>query len=176
MKKEERGREYRDLSGLSKEELLSLIENAKRILHDQHLLQEPGLLPPQDTEGIPIEVFATDLSPSEAAVKWLKEQGLGYHDIGARLNRDERGVWGSYRRASKKMPAQFSIDTPQAIIPFSVLSNRKVAMLEAITYYLKESRNIKLIMIAQMLHKHPSTIWTVYNRAVKKLRGNDEKH
>lgn len=171
MKKEERGRDYADLSGLSREELLSLIENAKRILHDQHLLIEPGLLPSPDQEGIPVEVFATDLSPSEAAVKWLKEQGLGYHDIGVKLNRDERGIWGSYRRASGKMPAAFSIDKPQAIIPFSVLSNRKVAMLEAITFYLKESKRVKLIAIARMLHKHSSTIWTVYNRAKRKLGG-----
>lgn len=172
MKKEAKENDYRGLSRFTKEELLKLIAEAKSILQKLHHVPEHELVPKE--EGIPVEVFATELSPSEAAVKWLKEQGLGYHDIGVKLSRDERGIWGSYRRASAKMPAAFAISHPEVLIPFSVLANRTTSMLESIVFYLKESKGSKLIQIARMLNKHSSTIWTVYNRAKKKQRGKDE--
>lgn len=171
IKKEERGTAYRDLSLYSKEELLSFIVEIKKILAEKYHASETEIHEKTSEDGVPVEVFSTDLSPSEATVKWLKEQGLGYHEIGLKLHRDERGLWSGYRRASHKMSMPFVIEHSQTIIPFSVLGNRSTSMLESVVFYLKETKQVKLIAIAHMLHKHPSTIWTVYNRARTKQRG-----
>lgn len=53
---------------------------------------------------VDLKIFRdTKLSPSEAIVKFLKEQeGLTYRKIGLILDRDERNIWTIYNRAKRK--------------------------------------------------------------------------
>ena len=45
----------------------------------------------------------TKLSPSEAIIKFLKEdEGLSFREISKILDRDERNIWTLYNRARKK--------------------------------------------------------------------------
>jgi len=118
---------------------------------------------------IPIQIFAAELAPSEALVKYLKEEhDLNYHEISELINRNERGVWASYQRAKKKMPSKFDIKEP-IMIPISVFANKKFSILECLITHLKDVRGVKGAKIAKLLNKHPANIWTIYNRANKKL-------
>lgn len=118
---------------------------------------------------IPLQIFSIKLAPSEALVKYLKEEhDLNYHEISELINRNERGVWASYQRAVKKMPSRFEIKEP-IMIPVSIFQNKKLSILECLITYLKDVRGIKGVKIAKLLNKHPANIWTIYNRAKKKL-------
>jgi len=58
----------------------------------------------------------------------------------------------------------------EVLIPSSILSNRKISVLEAISVYLKDKKNLTYHEIALLLNRDDRTIWTCYNRAVKKLK------
>ena len=55
-------------------------------------------------EQIPIAIFDNDiLSALESIAKYLKEnRGLTFHQIAVLLKRDDRTIWSSYNKASKK--------------------------------------------------------------------------
>ena len=124
---------------------------------------------------VPVEVFGTELSPSEAIIKFLKEnKKLSYHEIAVELNRDERGIWGGYQRAKKKMSQAFSIE-PTTTIPISIFENRDLSILENVVMFLKDSLNWKLVQIARTLNKKSTTISTAYSRAKEKLGSKQPK-
>lgn len=103
-------------------------------------------------------------------IKYLKENlGLTYHEIAVELNRDERGIWGGYQRAARKMPRGFSIPDPEIEVPVSIFRDRRLSVLENLVMFLKESRKLKLVLIARLLRKKSTTVSTAYSRAKKKL-------
>ena len=53
-------------------------------------------------------------------------------------------------------------------IPVQVLQDRSISVLEAISYYLKETKNLTYHQIALLLNRNDRTIWTCYQRAKKK--------
>ena len=53
-------------------------------------------------------------------------------------------------------------------IPTSIFLDRTISVLEAITKYLKEEKNLTYHQIAILLNRDDRTIWTCYNRAKKK--------
>ena len=53
-------------------------------------------------------------------------------------------------------------------IPSSILANRSLSVLEAISKYLKEEKGLTYHEIAVLLNRDDRTIWTCYNRAKKK--------
>ncbi len=55
-------------------------------------------------------------------------------------------------------------------IPLTVLQNRDLAILESIVEYLRDFRGLRYSEIARLLNRDSRTIWTVYNRAKKKLK------
>ena len=123
---------------------------------------------------VPVLIFAGKLSPSEALAKYLKENcGIGFVDIAKIIQRDQRAIWANYRRAVKKMPWPFDIKE-SAEVPVSVFTAEK-SILESLVSYLKEEKKLRNKKIAQLLNKSPANIWTVYNRAKKKSRENENQ-
>ena len=120
-------------------------------------------------QDVPVTVFATRLSPAEALVKYLKEQGLRLTDIGRVLNRDQRGIWSTYRRASLKHPEVLVLSPAQASVPVSLFQDRKLSVLEHVVHHFRE-KDVQVKVIASWLGKNPSTIASVHHRARKKLR------
>lgn len=53
-------------------------------------------------------------------------------------------------------------------IPVSILKDRSLSALEAISEYLKETLNMNYHEIAVLMNRDDRTIWTVYDRAKKK--------
>ena len=121
---------------------------------------------------MPVAIFAGKLSPAEELTKFLKEKHeLGYSEISKLIGRDERSVWANYKRAAKKMPWPFDIKESVAVPVF--IFNSEKSILEALVSYLKEVKKMRNKKIAQLLNKNPATVWTVYNRAIKKTNGNN---
>lgn len=59
-------------------------------------------------------------------------------------------------------------DTPQIIIPISVLSEKSLSPLEAIVKYLKEELTLSNARIAKLLGRTPQNIWITYRNSKKK--------
>ena len=122
---------------------------------------------------VPVTIFSGKLSPAEALTKFLKENyDLSYVEISKLIGRDQSAVWANYKRAAKKMPWPFEIKD-SATVPVSIFNSNK-STLEALVYYLKDSKKMRNKKIAQLLNKNPSNIWTVHNRAKKKSSNASE--
>jgi hypothetical protein len=136
---------------------------------------------------VPAKIFATELSPLEAVVRFLKdEHSLSFHEIGVLLNRDDRTIWTTYSNAAKKSKnvadANFAADPTSGLqkpktsdspyqIPLMILSERELSILELAVEFLHDASQLSMKEIALLLNKHPSTIHTVYGRARQKRAG-----
>ena len=67
-----------------------------------------------------------------------------------------------------------SVDKKETFIPLDVLKNRDLGVLESITVYLKDKKNMKFSEIARSLDRDQRTIWTTYTKAKKKLGEKNE--
>ena len=62
---------------------------------------------------------------------------------------------------------------PELLIPSSIFVDSTLSPLEAIVSYLKDKRNLSFSEISDILDRDERNIWTVYNRAGKKLQKVD---
>ena len=117
---------------------------------------------------VPVSIFSSKLSPTEALTKYLKENlELRFVEISKVLGRDERAVWSNYHRALKKMKEAFTIK-PGLAIPISAFSDQKLTVFENVVFYLKDVKKMRGSEIAKLLGKEPANVWAVYKRALKK--------
>jgi len=113
-----------------------------------------------------------ELSPGESLVKYLKEQRkLRYSQIANIIGRDERGIWNTYQRASRKMSAPFAFDSSATMIPLSAFSDRRLSLFESVIVHLVDANHIHISSLVAPLHKSYSTIYTTYRRAKAKQGG-----
>ncbi|MFC1723237.1 hypothetical protein ACFL0V_03800 [Nanoarchaeota archaeon] len=124
---------------------------------------------------VPSGIFKDrSLSPLESISEYLKEEkGLTYHEIAEMLKRDDRTIWTCVNRAKKKRMLGEKVvakrGDKQEKIPLEIFHNRDLAPLEGISRYLREVSDMSLHEIAVLLNRDDRTIWTCYNRALKKL-------
>jgi predicted DNA-binding protein (UPF0251 family) len=119
---------------------------------------------------IPVSIFSnTNLSCLESAVKFLREnEGMSNAQAAKLLGRQATAAWITYRNAKKKHAKQFIPAKPDLMIPTEALSSG-LSALESISFYLNQKYSMGYSRIAQLLGRDPRTIWTVCNRARKKL-------
>lgn len=118
---------------------------------------------------VPVNIFAAILSPAEALVKYLKEEfELGYNEIASLINRDERGLWGTYKRSTTKMKHRFEIKEAKFFIPVYFFKERKYSILENVAKYLAENYSLSANQMSKLLNKKPGTLWSVINRVKNK--------
>lgn len=136
-------------------------------LSDKEIL---GLIKSKDSYSlIPASIFESQLSPLESIVKHLKENlDLNFHKIAVLLNRDDRTVWTTYNNSVKKKIGLVVKD--EHLIPLIVFSDRRLSILENLAVYLKKELGFSLKEISVIIKKDPSTVWTAYHRALKKLK------
>jgi hypothetical protein len=122
---------------------------------------------------IPVSVFNNSyLSALEAIVKYLHEnKELRLSEIAKLINRDQRAVGVTYRFASRKMKMVLKAPVSKYKLPVSVVAERKLSVLESIVYYLKITHNLSYHDIAIIVRRDDRTVWTVYQRALKKMKG-----
>ena len=123
---------------------------------------------------IPVSIFNDKLSSLETIVKYLRENvNLKNKEIANLLNRNVRTTWTTYNNAKKKSLQKLVLKEKDIyFIPISRFQNRLFSTLEVIVKHLKESYDLSLHKIAVLLKRNDSTIWTVYNRALKKSRAS----
>lgn len=160
--------------------LLNLVKEISKRLRDEwrysdEQLYEIFVKGKEEAILIPVSIFSTELAPSEALIKYLKEtHDLNYHEISTLINRNERGVWASYQRAIKKMSPKFEIGET-IFVPVSIFSDKRFSILECLISYLKDVKQMKNSKIAKLLNKNPNNIWTIYNRKkMKEIKKQNE--
>ena len=122
-------------------------------------------------ESVPVSIFSQRLSPSEALCKYLhEERKLNFHEISAIINRDERSVWTSCRRAARKMPKRLEAKESDISIPLTEFTDRSRSILEHVVTYMNTKHRLSNREIAKMLNKQQGAIATVANRAKEKAR------
>ncbi|HII72151.1 TPA: hypothetical protein HA265_05335 [Candidatus Woesearchaeota archaeon] len=152
-----------------------------------------GISGEENMKSVPSFIFRDrDLAPLESISEYLKEhRGLTYHEIAELLKRDDRTIWTCCNRAKKKREGKKpgktaglakkakttkadtvpeKEKTEQQEIPIDIFHNRELAPLEGISKYLKENADKSFHEIAVLLNRDDRTIWTCYNRALKKQR------
>ncbi len=158
------------LQSLTPDEIRTVIRRLERTIAEKEGSSAPGAPRGGHPIEIPPTIFSTRLAPAESLVKFLKEErGMTYHTIGESIHRDERGIWGTYRRATRKMPGQpihEMIDPARkeaAGIPLSAFSDRNKSILQAVVENLR-SRGMRICEIARLLKKSYSTISTTLRK------------
>ncbi len=122
-------------------------------------------------EKVPLSIFKTEVSPAEALCKYLKEnRSMNFAEIARHIQRDQRTVWINYRNACAKQAKQLQIDKTQPDIKLTIFANRNTTIFESLILELRE-QGLSNATIAQQLKKDPRNIWTVYSRAVRKIKG-----
>ena len=119
---------------------------------------------------IPVSIFeAENLSALESICKYLKEElELNYNKIALLLNRNHRTIWTTYNNAAKKRKEKLIAAESKFFIPVSILTDRKLSVLEAIVSYLKDNFNLRYSEIATLLNRDERNVWAVYSRYKKK--------
>ena len=122
----------------------------------------------QEEIQIPISIFNERLSVLETICKYLKENlNFSNKKISLFLNKSSKSVWQAISNARKKYPDALVAIPTQQTIPILIFRERK-SVLESITIFLKEDLNLTYHEIALLLKRDDRTIWTVYNRRVRK--------
>jgi hypothetical protein len=149
-----------------KESLLRGIKEGKEF-SDQELLN--FIKPIVSAEILlPISIFKNQLSTLESVVLYLLDhKNLKFYEIAKLLNRNQRTIWGAYRRAKKRKENLF-IEDSEIKIKISIFAERKKAPLQSLVSYLKENFSLNYSQIARLLSLDPRTVWTVYQIAKKK--------
>ena len=158
---------FKDLSKGEKIELVSYLINELKKLHE---VTEHDIFGKKEI-NIPVGIFANDVLGSlEAIVKYLKEVlKLKFSKIAVLLNRNNKTIWTTYHKASKKMPSPFGDISRDVMIPVSIFANRSFSTLENVVACVKDL-DYSNHEVALMLHLDDRTIWTIFDR-VKKKRG-----
>jgi len=117
---------------------------------------------------LPLSIFNETLGPLESIVKYLKEDLiLNYEEISRLLYRTKSLVVLTYKNSNNKYNKK--LDSKSDFnVPISIFSNLKLSILESIVKYLKEEMKFSYHNIAVLLKRDDRTIWTIYNRAIKK--------
>jgi len=152
--------DYLKEQGISSEEIIELVNKLLKV-------------PVKEEVKVPISVFKNEhLSSLETIVKYLRENLLlSFKQIASSTNRNEIALAVSYRNAKKKLEAKFVVaEISPYYIPVKILQDRNLSVLENIVSYLKDTFGLTYHKIALLLNRNDRTIWTVYQRAIKKRK------
>lgn len=172
-KEEERKSAESFLKNIQTEERLTL-ERIKELLHllrAKYTLTTKELVHLLDDKDVlvPFSIFTKRLSILEAITKYLKEElQLSFHQIGSLLNRNERNIWHTYSSTKKKHAGRLSIVSSRHFFPLSIFQN-SLSILENLVVYAKDELNLSYHQIAVLTERNDRTIWTMYQRAKKKV-------
>jgi len=117
---------------------------------------------------IPISVLKNrKVSGLESIVKFLREEvKLSNSNVAKLLGRSQQVCWTTYKNAARKMKERFTFSMSDIDIPAKVFRSR-FSVLEAIVMFLvTNGRSFHEIAVA--LARDDRTIWTTYQRAMRK--------
>jgi hypothetical protein len=160
--------------GFSAKQILKHIQS--HIQDDLEKLEQTQKQSKQKELSLPSCIFDnSSLSALETIVKYLKEhKDLRFTNIAKLLNRDQRAINTTYRVSKKKMLLPLQIKESKYHIPVSLFTNRELSVLENLVSYLKQEHSLSYRKIGLVLRRNERTIWTTYQRAIKKQGGTKE--
>ena len=130
----------------------------------------------QNYVTIPASMFNNSLSPLENVVLYLYVKfGFSQTEIATLLNRDHTTIWTTLENAMKKSKIQkyneliAALEQEEILVPVQVFADRKLSILESLSIYIKDRFEMSYHQIALMLGKNDRTIWTVVDRARRKI-------
>jgi len=155
---------------LRRDEILEKVKLLVGELKETYHLSESEIIETISKEDyVPVTIFNDTLSSYEAIAKFLKEnKGKKLREIAALTGRSSASIWQTYRNAHKKYKRKLQIKETRFLIPLRIISEKKFSILESIVVYLKEKFGLNYRQIGKLMHRDERTIWTVYNRGIKK--------
>jgi DNA-binding transcriptional regulator LsrR (DeoR family) len=129
----------------------------------------------KDYTLIPVSIFKNRLSPLENLVYYLHfKLGFNQSEIARMLNRDHTTIWTTLKNASRKIvKSRYHMkEDDEFMLPVHIFAKDNLSVLESLTIYIKDRFDMSYHGIALLLARDDRTIWTVINRAKKKLAEN----
>ncbi|MBW2989853.1 hypothetical protein KY358_06060 [Candidatus Woesearchaeota archaeon] len=118
---------------------------------------------------LPISIFNSRLSPFETIVKFFREnRDMKFKEISSLLNKEISACWTAYKNSKRKSPKKLAYSHSKYNIPLKDLFSDKLSLLELISCYLRDQSKLNFHTIGKILHRDERTIWTAYNRALRK--------
>ena len=120
---------------------------------------------------LPVSIFSSSgLSALEAIVKFLREnEEVGNAAVAKILGKSPANTWITYRNAVKKNSGKLSVGEVKVFVPTHIFDS-KLSVLESISKYLREEYSLSYAEIGRLLGRNERTIWTVCQRAERKLK------
>ena len=148
-------------------------EDLVKILLDKGLLKSSDLakaLLEMEQTLIPVSIFATELSPLESIVRYMREElNFSVKKVRKTLQKSSSAVNLALRNGQKK---KFNFEKSKYKIPIENFTQDKgLSILEIVVSYLKE-QDLGVTEIGSILNRDPRTVWTIGDRARRK---NGEK-
>ena len=126
----------------------------------------------ENKDFLPGSIFNKEVGIFESIVKFLYEnKNLSFKEISRITKRSTNNISVTYNNARRKHKNIFESDY-SVKIPFTIFS-KKYTCFESVCLYLKQKMNYH--DIAVLLERDDRTIWTTYQRAVKKQKKGEEK-
>lgn len=79
-----------------------------------------------------------------------------------------KSAFGKKRKISSRKTSKKVSKIGELLLPTSIFLDRSLSVLETISEYLKEKKNLTYHEIAVLLNRDDRTIWTCYHRAKTK--------
>lgn len=115
---------------------------------------------------IPSSIFNSKLSVFETVVRYLRDElRLGNKTISYYLGKSDKSIWQAYNNSIRKFKTKLDVKI-SFFIPISAFKGEST--LFSVVNYLKQDCKLSYHEIALMLKRDDRTIWTVYNRNVKR--------
>jgi hypothetical protein len=143
------------------DEFLHQLETLVEVYKEKKQLSHPK---------VPLKLFSNrSLGVLEVLVKYLREnQALSYSDIAMMLNRNDRTIWATYRKAAMKHGERFAVGGQELGVPCNIFIDRKLGPLQALTLYTKKELNMSFNEISSALKRDYRTVWLSYQNGVRK--------
>lgn len=114
---------------------------------------------------IPTSIFHdAKLGVLESLVKYLRETGYTFKEIGILLKKDNKVCWSVYKKAKEKRKNPF--DDLADFIPLDVFTKRGCSCLQSAVTKLHDDYGLSYNRIADLLNRDYKTIYTTYRRAI----------
>lgn len=155
---------------LSDEELANKINSILHILSSKYNLEPSKILEiVPKLDHIPVSIFSAELSPLESLVVYLHDYlQMDFIDIASKLKRHYQTIWRTYYLAKRKTK-ELKLDKESIFVPIEVFQTRKTTIFESLVLHLKKEHNLSNSKISGFLNRDYRTIWTIANRAERKL-------
>jgi DNA-binding CsgD family transcriptional regulator len=135
-------------------------------LKQKHNLTDAQIREELFGDKLPLAIFATQLTPLQAAAKYLSENlKRTPKDIATTLGRSTAEIEKFLAATTSEPPLP---TTSRYSLPAALFADRNLSASEHIVAYLQKHHSLSVGEIAALLNKAEQTVWTLHYRIAKK--------